>query len=138
MKAADSKRLLERVAEVYARRLRENPAASECLRALEITDAVVLEHFQAGYSVGTLPRLLPKAGEAKETLTKMGVLTPTGEEALLGCLVVPVIGKESGISGFNGIQLSEASESDEILRPGKCGGAHSGTSDPGRLPTSSD
>ncbi len=38
MKAAESIRLWQRIAEVYGRRLRESPAAAECLRALSLSE----------------------------------------------------------------------------------------------------
>lgn len=74
MKPAESNRLWQRVVEVYTRRLRESPAVAECLRVLNISDPLVLEHFQAGYSDGTLPALLPKSGEVVEALRAQGLL----------------------------------------------------------------
>ncbi|MCX6912812.1 MAG: hypothetical protein NT167_07180 [Verrucomicrobia bacterium] len=74
MKAAESVRLWQRVSEVYIRHLRESAGAAACLQALNITDRLVLEHFQAGYSDGSLPKLLSTTGELQESLRAKGLL----------------------------------------------------------------
>jgi hypothetical protein len=89
---------------------------------LHLTDSIVLEHFQAGYSDGTLPGLLPKAGELVESLRTNGMLNSEGQETLLGCLVVPVVDSSGTVKGFCGIKPSTNSEPVEIVVPAKCQG----------------
>lgn len=117
MKPAESIRLWQRVVEVYTHRLRENPAAAECLRALNIRDPQVLEHFQAGYSDGTLPALLPKSGEAVEALRALGLLDSAGKETLTGCVMLPVFDRSAMIQGFCGIRCSDESMPTEFVVP---------------------
>lgn len=117
MKAADCVRLLQRVAEVYARCLRESPAAAECLQALNVTDRLVLEQFQAGYSDGSLPQLLPQAGELLEKLRGDGLVDAAGNETLRGCLVVPAVNAAGSIEGFVGIAPGTELKPQEVLVP---------------------
>jgi hypothetical protein len=122
MKAAESIRLLERVAELYAHRLHESPAAAECLRQLEISDPAVLEQFHGGYSDGTVLGLIPGSGELREALRAKGIITEAGQEALQGCLVVPVFGEDGGIVGFCGVKPTKESGPVEIVVPAKVPG----------------
>ena len=117
MKPAESIRLWQRIAEVYARRLRENPAATECLQALNLTEHQMLEHFRVGYSDGTLPKLLPRTGELQDNLRARGLLTAAGEETLVGYLVVPVSSRDGVISGFCGIKAGSGSQPQQIIVP---------------------
>ena len=118
MKAADSIRLWQRVSEVYMRHLRESTAATECLRALNITDRLLLEHFQAGYSDGTLPNLLSTTGELQESLRVKGLLNSGGEETLSGCLVLPILAAGAAINGFCGVKPCTGSRPEQIVVPG--------------------
>jgi hypothetical protein len=127
MKPAESTRLWQRVAEVYARCLRESPAATECLQALNITDHQVLEHFRAGYSDGTLPMLLPKTGELQDILRANELLNTAGEETLVGCLIVPVGGSDGVINGFCGIKAGSGSQPQQIIVPTATRGLVHGT-----------
>jgi DNA primase len=122
MKPAESIRLWQRVWEVYARRLRESPAAIDCLQALNIADRQVLEHFHAGYSDGTLPGMLPKAGDLRDALRAKGLLNRAGEEALFGNLVVPVYTAGGAITGFCGVHPGNGSMPKEVLIPATVAG----------------
>jgi DNA primase len=117
MKAAESLRLWQRVCEVYRRHLRESPAATECLQALNLTDHLVLEHFQAGYSDGSLPKLLSATGELQENLRVKGLLNSTGEETLSGCLVLPILSAGSVINGLCGVKPRTGSTPEQIIVP---------------------
>lgn len=122
MKPAESIRLLERVVELYTHQLREAPAAAQCLRELGISDASVLEEFRGGYSAGTLSGLIPAAGELREALRTSGIITESGQEALQGCIVVPVFGEDRGIAGFWGVKPAKDAGPVEILAPANaCG-----------------
>ncbi len=127
MKPAESVRLWQRVWEVYAGCLRESPGAAACVKSLNITDGRVLEHFRAGYSDGTLPRLLPATGDLQDTLRASGLLNAVGEEALCGCLVVPVFTGGAVINGFWGVKPGAGSEPEERIVAGEPAGLVRGT-----------
>lgn len=97
--------------------LRESAAAAGCLQALNLTDRLVLEHFQAGYSDGTLPKLLSTTGELQETLRTNGLLNSVGEETLSGCLVVPILGAGAAINGFCGVKPANETMPKQIIVP---------------------
>ena len=117
MKAAESIRLWQRVSEVYMRHLRESAAAAACLQALNIADRLMLEHFQAGYSDGSLPKLLSTTGELQESLRAKGLLNSIGEETLSGCLVLPILGAGAAINGFCGVKPCTGSTPEQIVVP---------------------
>lgn len=119
---AESIRLWQRVAEIYVRHLRESAAATECLQALHLTDRLVLEHFQAGYSDGTLPTLLSATGELQDTLRANGLLNSVGAETLYGCLVVPILGAGAVVNGFCGVKPCNGSGPTEIIVPSEAQG----------------
>ena len=117
MKPAESIRLWQRIAEGYRRRLHESPASAECLRVLELNEPLVLEHFQAGYSDGTLSSLLPKAGELPKALCAGGLLNHDGQETLEGCLVVPLFRGDGSMDGFCGVRPSANAQPEQIVVP---------------------
>src|SRR5512133_3581803 len=122
MKPAESIRLLERVVELYTHRLREAPAAAQCLRELGISDPAVLEQFRGGYSAGTMLGLILGGGELREALRAKGIITESGQEALHGCIVVPVLGEDGCIAGFWGVKPAKDAGPVEILAPANaCG-----------------
>ncbi len=127
MKPVETVRMLERVAEVYARALRENPQAAECVRTLGITDQRVLDHFRAGYSDGTLTKMLPATGELPDTLRALGLLGQAGDEALKGALVVPVMGSHGEINGFCGVKAGSGGDLVELVLPEPVPGLVRGT-----------
>lgn len=117
MNPAESSHLWQRVIEVYGRRLRENPAAADCLRALNLSDLSSLAQVQAGYSDGSLPTLLPESGEVVEILRTKGLLDAAGHEALQGSLVIPVFGPAGDFRGFTSIRANPGSVPTETLVP---------------------
>ncbi len=127
MKPAESMRLLHRVEEIYARRLRESPEAAKCLQTLNLGDGALLANFRAGYCDGTLAGLLPKSGELRDALRAAGVLDGGGRESLLGGLVVPVIGAGGAIQGFCGIRPGAGSGPEQVVVPETASGLGRGT-----------
>lgn len=125
MTAADFIHLMQRVAEVYTRHLRESSEACACLEALNLGGAELLEDFNAGYSDGTLPQML--GGEAIEALRSKELLTEAGEETLRGCVVVPVRDPDGVVAGFCGLKLRNGSQPEEILVPKSVQGLVRGT-----------
>jgi hypothetical protein len=127
MKPVQSIRLWQRVGEFYRRRLCESPGVGELLSILNIRDSLLLEHFQAGFSDGTVRQLLPKGGEVIEALRDKGLLNAGGEETLHGYLVLPIAGADGSIRGFCGLKPSVGSQPEEILVPAGVEGLIRGT-----------
>jgi hypothetical protein len=117
MKPAELHHLWQRVLEVYRRRLLENPAAAEFLRGFRFADALVWDQFQAGYGDGTVAGLLPPDGELRELMAGSGMLNASGQETLLGCLVLPLLNHHGDITGFCGLKLAAAGACEEMVVP---------------------
>jgi len=126
MTPAESSHLMERIAEVYARRLHESPDAHACLEALDLCNPELLEDFKAGYCDGTLPAMLDPNGEAAALLQTKGLLTDQNQEPLRGCIVVPVWDHQTAIVGFCGLKPA-GSDCEEILVPNEVQGIVRGT-----------
>ncbi|WP_339495536.1 CHC2 zinc finger domain-containing protein [Pseudomonas sp. RA_105y_Pfl2_P56] len=93
--------LLRSVAESYHANLKQSPEALAYLESRGLKHPELVEHFQLGYANKTLTYRLPpghtQAGKAlRQQLQTLGVLRSTGHEHLNGCLVVPVLGLDSG------------------------------------------
>src|SRR5512137_2523894 len=117
MKAAELHHLWQRVLEVYRRRLLENPAAAECLAEFRFADALVWDQFQAGYSDGTVASLLAPDGELRELMAGSGMLKTSGQETLLGWLVLPLLNHQGDIKGFCGIKPAPEAVFEEMVVP---------------------
>lgn len=96
--AENASRLLERVAEIYARTFLLVPDGRACLERRGIADMGVLDRHGVGYADGRLIELLPQDGKVREELRRLGVLLdrvpagagPVDQERLAGCVVFPV------------------------------------------------
>jgi DNA primase len=107
MKPAEATRLLQKVTGYYAKTLWNDPAGMRYLQSLKLTEAALLETFQIGYSSGNLLGLLPKAGEAIETLQALGVLNAQGQEHFSGCVTVPLFGAVGAVCGLHGRRIRD-------------------------------
>jgi DNA primase len=91
---ADDLHWLERAVEHYHKRLLETPAAQEYLRSRGIAAPEIIAAFRLGYSDGTLAEKLPAEGKA--ALRRIGVLTGSGRELMIRCVVFPLVAAPSG------------------------------------------
>jgi DNA primase len=82
--------LLPRVIEHYHRTFCEREDAQAYLVKRGITDTDLVQALKIGYADGSLLKAIPKAGELREGLVRLGVITAKGRELLGGCLVVPI------------------------------------------------
>jgi len=82
--------LLPRVIEHYHRTFCEREDAQAYLVKRGITDTDLVQALKIGYADGSLLKTIPKAGELRERLVKLGVITAEGRELLGGCVVVPI------------------------------------------------
>jgi len=78
--------LLQRVIAIYQKNLEE----TAYLTQRGITDAGLWTRHRLGYSNGRLTEILPREGAIWDELKTLGVLLPTGQERLTGCVVFPV------------------------------------------------
>ncbi|MFA1028498.1 DnaG primase-like protein [Pseudomonas syringae pv. helianthi] len=93
--------LLRSVAEFYHANFKQSPEALAYLESRGLNHPELIEHFQLGYANKTLTYRLPAGHtqtgrQVRQHLQDLGVLRSTGHEHLNGCLVVPVLGLESG------------------------------------------
>src|SRR5476651_1100121 len=93
--------LLRSVVEFYHANFKQSPEALTYLESRGLNHPELVEYFQLGYANKTLTYRLPaghtQAGrQVRQQLQTLGVLRSTGHEHLNGCLVVPVLGLESG------------------------------------------
>ncbi len=78
------------VVEHYHRTFCERGDAREYLEKRGFTDVDLLRALKVGYADGSLLKTIPKAGELRDELLALGVVTPEGRELLGGCVVVPI------------------------------------------------
>jgi len=88
--------VLARVVEHYHRTFCERADAQEYLRKRGLTDSDLLRAHKVGYADGSLLKVIPRAGEIREELRVLGVITPENRELLGGCIVVPIPDPLSG------------------------------------------
>ncbi len=121
MKPAETTRLLEKVSAYYAKSLWNDPTGLACLKTLGLTEAAMLETFRVGCCNGSLLGILPKAGELIETLQRLGVLNPQGQEHLAACITVPLVDAVGSVCGLHGRRIKDG-ESIELSFSGvACG-----------------
>ena len=82
--------LLARVVEHYHRTFCERKDAQGYLKQRGLVDVDLLRALKVGYADGSLLKTLPRSGELKDQLAKLGVITSEGRELLGGCVVVPI------------------------------------------------
>jgi DNA primase/DNA-binding transcriptional ArsR family regulator len=94
--APASPAVLARVVEHYHRTFCERKDAQEYLAKRGLTDLDLLRALKVGYADGSLLKLVPCAGEMRDQLAALGVITGEGRELLGGCVVVPIPDPVSG------------------------------------------
>jgi DNA primase len=82
--------VLSRVVEHYHRTFCERDDAQAYLAKRGLVDRDLLRALKVGYADGSLLRVIPKAGQVRDELVSLGVITPEGRELLGGCVVVPI------------------------------------------------
>ena len=96
LKGAPPTAVLSRVVEHYHRTFGERKDAQEYLARRGLTDPDLLRAVKIGYADGSLLKTLPRSGEVRDQLAKLGVITAEGRELLGGCIVVPIPDPLSG------------------------------------------
>ncbi|MGH9314366.1 MAG: toprim domain-containing protein, partial [Vicinamibacterales bacterium] len=88
--------LLDRVVAHYHRTFCTHAGAQTYLARRGLTNADLLKTFQIGYADGSLLKRLPRAGDVRDQLRALGVITAEGRELLGGCIVVPIPDPRTG------------------------------------------
>ncbi len=88
--------LLPRVIDHYHRTFCEREDAQSYLRQRGIADADLWKAHRIGYADGSLLKVIPRTGELRDELVRLGVITSEGRELLGGCVVVPIADPVSG------------------------------------------
>ena len=115
---AQAPALLQRVVNFYAKTFHKDRDGLEYLKSRNLTDATMLEIFQAGYCNGTLNSVLPKSGELVEGLKALGVLNGRGQEHFRGCVTVPIFDVAGNVAGIYGRRITDA-EPRHLYLPGE-------------------
>lgn len=110
--------LMNRVAELYAKRLKECPPAQHYLSSRGLDRRELWEAFRMGFADGSLLEMLPPEGPVKEALTQLGLLTPRGREHFAGCVVVPLEHPDEGVVGFYGRKIDASDRVPHLYLPG--------------------
>ena len=126
VRPADTAQLLKRVASFYSKTLHKDRAGLDYLKSRKLDDPTMLEAFQVGYSNGTLPGVLPQAGEIIDGLKALGVLNERGQEHFRGCVTVPLFDAAGNVSGIYGRRVS-GDEPRHLYLPGPRRGVWNGT-----------
>lgn len=100
MSQATNPKLLSNAAKLFRETIRRDPAGRKLAALLGLHDEQILERFQVGYSNGSLIRATPSRGAVREALCESGLLSSSGEEAMLGCLMVPTHSPQDEVLGF--------------------------------------
>ncbi len=82
--------LLPKVIEHYHRTFCEREDAQAYLTKRGISDPDLWRAHRLGYADGSLLKTVPKTGELRDELVRLGVVTAEGRELLGGCIVVPI------------------------------------------------
>jgi 5S rRNA maturation endonuclease (ribonuclease M5) len=88
--------VLSRVVEHYHRTFCERADAQEYVKQRGLVDVDLLRAHRVGYADGSLLKALPRSGEVRDQLVRLGVITAEGRELLGGCVVVPIPDPLSG------------------------------------------
>lgn len=105
--------ILGRVVAIYEKAFAEAPEARAYLEKRGITDAGLFASHRVGYANGKLLELLPKDGQLKEELQKLGVLLDHGQERFAGCVVFPVYGPDGELITLYGRRIEPRTKNEE-------------------------
>ena len=89
--------LLERVAALYEKNLPQSGEALKYLAGRGLDDVGQVAAHRGGYSNGRLHEILPKSGKVLDDLKAIGVLSKSGSEHFLNCVVFPVTDVDGNI-----------------------------------------
>jgi DNA primase catalytic core len=105
------KKLLARVVNYYRHTFTKDPRGLEYLKGRGITKPQSLQDFEVGFVNSTLTDILPVTDpdsddETIDTLKKLGILNPKGNEVFYNCVVFPLYDEEGGVVNLYGRNIS--------------------------------
>ncbi len=103
--------LLAQVVSFYHQTLVSSAAAKAYLASRGITNPDLIAALPIGYADGSLLERAPEGSETYTRLMTLGVLTSTGRELMVGCIVVPLRDRTGNVVGLYG----RATERDQHL-----------------------
>ncbi len=116
--AAERTKLLTRVAAHYHRAFCEHPDGRRCLAEKRgIRDPSLFKTFEIGWADGGLLDVLPRDEATLAKLRALGVLTASGREFLMGCVVFPLWNAAGAVVNLYGRRLID-SEVNHLYLPG--------------------
>jgi len=99
---AGRRHLLASVVGHYHKAFRERPEGQTYLKGRGLDAPEMLQAFEVGYVDGSLLKTFDAGGEIGGALLDAGLLTASGRELFLGCVVFPLRLPEEGIVGLYG------------------------------------
>ncbi len=96
--------LLANAADLYQTSLGGSRPAQDCLKALGLTDPDTLQRFRVGWCFGQVLRKWADTEDKLRQLQRLRLLNRRGQEALQGCLTIP-LGNADQLSGLYGWRL---------------------------------
>ncbi len=85
-----TRKLLERVVDVYEKAFEESPKGLAFLEKRGLKEGGLFAPYRIGFSDGRLTEMLPGDERLKKELYALGILLESGRERFAGCVVVPV------------------------------------------------
>ncbi len=99
------RRLLNRLAALYAERFQALTTGKKALNVWGLTDESLWKDFRVGYTDGALAPVLPEGGEVREALTRLGFLDAAGVETFTDCVVFPWFDENDDCVGMAGVRV---------------------------------
>lgn len=112
------RRILERVVAYYEKTLASNRDAQDYLRARGLTDPAILSHLRAGFSDGSLAKLVEKNPALASELTRRRVVNKRGNEFFHSCIVFPICDSSGHVVNLYGRNTRHVTEIPHLYLPG--------------------
>ena len=114
------KKLLDRVVSYYQHTFAEDTRGLDYLKNdRNIRDNKSLTDFGTGFVNGSLLKILPEDEDIRLSLKKIGILTNTGRELFLNCVVFPLYDSNGAVISLYGRNIEESAEVHHLYLPGK-------------------
>ena len=111
--------LLQRVVELYAQNLANQPEPKRWLAAHGLTDQRLWAEHHLGASDGSLKRILPGDHAILTELTAIGIFAADGQETFAGCVVCPIFAEPGRLQTIVGWPMIAAGPMRRLAhRPG--------------------
>jgi len=103
--SVEDRALLFRVVAHYHQTLKSHEAGQGYLKKRGLDSAEMIEHFQIGFSNGTLKNVL--SAKDVERLAQLGVIRFSGHEHFAASIVIPILDEQGEVVGMYGRKISK-------------------------------